>query len=56
MPTLKSRAAVLSCSIPMELTSMKQWLQPFSTILAIRELIVIGSEVVFTASLRSSST
>ena len=37
--------------MPMELTSMKQYSQPCSTISASRELMVIGSAVVFSVSL-----
>ena len=47
---LKSRPATRSCSIPIELTSMKQYSQPSSTISLIRELMVIGSAVVLAVS------
>ena len=50
MPTRKARPATRSCSTPMELTSMKQYSQPACTIWAISELMVMGSEVVLTAS------
>ena len=56
MPALNFRPATRSCSIPMELTSMKQYSQPAATISASRLLIVIGSEVVLAVSIRLSPT
>ena len=42
--------------MPMELTSMKQYSQPASAIRLIRELMVMGSEVVLSVSRRSVPT
>ena len=42
--------------MPMELTSMKQYWQPFSTMRAMRLFSVMGSTVVFSVSKRSLPT
>ena len=56
MPIANSSPVTRSCSTPMELTSMKQYSQPLSTILARRLLRVMGSTVVLDVSSLSSST
>ena len=56
MPAANSSPATLFCSTPMELTSIKQYLQFFFIILSSRELMVMGSAVVFMVSILSSPT
>ena len=56
MPALNFSPVTRSCSIPMELTSMKQYSHPSSAICLSRELMVIGSAVVLAVSNRLSPT